>query len=280
MAAELQKLRFFSAWFCPYAQRTWITLNHCKIDYEKVEGLVLDHEDTSKAKGYTKDPRLLQANPDGLVPTIIPEPSKPDCPAVCDSLITVEYVDELAKAKGYPTVMPEHPLDRARARMTADWINRNICSPYYNVLVRKDQVERRTAWDKVVTNLHSWSQQIRGPFFFGSQVSIVDISVFPWVYRITDARVVEVFRGWKLDMSEEKWVSLATWRTAMLDLPGVQGTLADPDKLRASYQRYADGTAQSKVAEAVRQGKAAHDEKSVSVEPPAKKGKLNHACDE
>ena len=53
-------LKFYTSWFCPYAQRAWITLEHHNIDYELIEAY----------DGNNKVPRLLELNPKGQVPTI------------------------------------------------------------------------------------------------------------------------------------------------------------------------------------------------------------------
>ena len=59
-------LRFFSAWFCPYAQRAWIALEHTGVPFERIEALKLNEDRNS----YWKDDRLLAVNPKGLVPTL------------------------------------------------------------------------------------------------------------------------------------------------------------------------------------------------------------------
>ena len=52
-------LEFFSAWFCPYAQRAWIALEHHGLKYNKVEGLLPDAPGQD-FKGYKKHPKLLE----------------------------------------------------------------------------------------------------------------------------------------------------------------------------------------------------------------------------
>ena len=52
-------LEFFSAWFCPYAQRAWTALEHHGLKYSKVEGLLPDAPGQD-FKGYKKHPRLLE----------------------------------------------------------------------------------------------------------------------------------------------------------------------------------------------------------------------------
>lgn len=256
MAAR-PNIQLFSAWFCPYAQRAWIALNHCNVDFELIEGLVLDNKNVAEARGYNKDARLLEANPHGLVPTIV----QPGSPPIFDSLVTVEYADDLAAASGAPRIMPTSPAQRALARMRADWINRSIASPFYTVLVRKEQHERKEAFDKLRANITQFANEIEGPLYFGNQISSVDIAAFPWIYRILHCKVLENFRGWGIDLEPAVSAKLDTWQRSMMNIPSVQKTLPDTQQLVASYTRYADGTALSKVAEAVRQGSSAHDEK-------------------
>ena len=59
-------LKFYSAWFCPYAQRAWIALEHTGVPFERIEALKLNEDRNS----YWKDDRLLAVNPKGLVPTL------------------------------------------------------------------------------------------------------------------------------------------------------------------------------------------------------------------
>jgi len=242
-------LRFYSAWFCPYAQRAWIALNHCGVPYELLDGLVLDHQDPYKALGYTKHPGLLKANPKGLVPTLVEGNNLP----VYESLICVEYASELST--NGRSLLPESAAERAHARIQADWVNKHVCSPFYNVLVRKDPDERKQAFEHLQQNLETLSTEIKSPLYFGNDLSIVDVALFPWIHRIVDAKILETFRGMVVRMPEK----LQEWHKTMLALPSVATTIAEPERLVGSYQRYADATAKSAVAEAVRQGKNAHD---------------------
>ena len=47
------------AWFCPYAQRSWIALRHKGVDFEYKE-----------QDPYDKSPEWLAINPRGLVPAL------------------------------------------------------------------------------------------------------------------------------------------------------------------------------------------------------------------
>ena len=113
-------LRFFSAWFCPYAQRAWIALEHTGVPFERIEALKLNEDRNS----YWKDERLIAVNPKGLVPTLTLSPravavaggegksgdgeggeeggavgvsgASSKIPMVTDSLVCVEFIEDMA----------------------------------------------------------------------------------------------------------------------------------------------------------------------------------------
>lgn len=76
------KLRYLSAWFCPYAHRATLALEHHagRVDYEWVEALGWEQrEDKDDVTGtgkewwyHWKSPELERTNPSALVPTLIP----------------------------------------------------------------------------------------------------------------------------------------------------------------------------------------------------------------
>ena len=80
-----------SSWFCPFAQRAWIALNHRGIAYDWVEAL-----DWNADGSYKKAPVLLAHNPQGLVPTIIGRHGSGE--VVTESSICVEFADDFAAA--------------------------------------------------------------------------------------------------------------------------------------------------------------------------------------
>ena len=112
-------------------------------------------------------------------PNLVSVP-KPHTPKV------VEFIDDLATVGlGDPNLrlLPSDPYQRAKARIKAEWCNRKLCSPYYQVLVRRSEDERRAAFDELVSSLREFSSELAGPYYFGSEVSIVDIALFPYASR-------------------------------------------------------------------------------------------------
>ena len=65
-------------------------------------------------------------------------------------------------------------------------MNRSLCSPYYTILVRQEAAEREEGHATLLKGLARFSEELAlrgGPFFFGDQVSIVDLTLVPWAFR-------------------------------------------------------------------------------------------------
>ncbi|CAE8623740.1 unnamed protein product [Polarella glacialis] len=250
--------KFLSAWFCPYAQRAWIALNHHKIPFEYIEALTLKLEpgQTLKdAKGYEKHELLLKHHPSGLVPTIVD--ADESMPAVYDSLVCVEFADDLAPC-GKP-LLPKDPVFRAEAKLWAAWADKNIASPFYSTLVPKEQERRLEGYNKLRDGLRKFQATMKGDFFLGGDMSIVDIAALPWCYRTFTCSIIETYRGPDFTFDRQEFAPLLRWLDRCLALDSVKSTLPESAALVDTYKRYADGTAESKVGAAVRAGKAAHD---------------------
>jgi glutathione S-transferase len=313
----IPKFRFLSAWFCPYAHRATLALEHHsdRIDYEWVEALgwnqgtekqeqqqvqVQQHDDKSKGTNVQKNDddsnnnnnkvwyyhwkadELTRVNPSGLVPTIIPIiNNQPDeTKAMWESLITIDYIDSVAvqycnnksnnnNNTGTSTELLQDvmlnpiwdPYLAAKCRMWTEKVNKDCCSPYYGVLVRQDPIEQREHFDKIISGLVSFSQELdktSGNLFLpNNQLSNVDIALIPWAYRYY---VLEHYRGRDYTIPTiPELQPYHNWFEYVMKLPSVQRTLPDKDRYLDHIRKYADGTARSKVANAVRRGVAAHD---------------------
>ena len=98
-----------------------------------------------------------------------------------------------------------------------------------------------------------------GPTFLNhGQVCNVDIALFPWAYRYY---VLQHYCGseFVIPQNDPAYEPYHTWYQYMLQLDYIQRTLPDPDQYLDHIQKYANGTARSKVANAVRRGAAAHE---------------------
>jgi glutathione S-transferase len=160
-----QKFRYLSAWFCPFAHRATLALEHhsTRVEYEWVEALGWEKRSNKDNVTGTdhewwyhyKSPELIRACPGGLVPTLIPIiDGRPDeSKAVYESIVTIEYIDAVSGATGKDRLISEDPFLAARARVWADKVNRECCSTYYGVLVRKDGTERKDNFNNLIKGL-------------------------------------------------------------------------------------------------------------------------------
>lgn len=115
--------------------------------------------------------------------------------------------------------------------------------------------------NKRTAPLQSFSEQLRktpGPTFLpDAQLSNADIALIPWAYRYY---VFEHYRGPEYKIPETaKLEPYHEWFQHVMNLDTVQRTLPGKDRYLEHIGKYADGSARSKVANAVRRGVAAHD---------------------
>lgn len=240
MANTLQPvITFYSSWFCPYAQRTWIALNQLNVKYEWVEALKFNenHE-------YVKSEELLRINPKGLVPTL-----DVDREIIVESIFTIEYL--------YKRFGDDKNIVTDDLVQDASEANKNICSSYFRMMLKQEEDEQEAAWKEYVDGLRRFTESVHPNGFYKSDtMNIVDITVFPWSHRLD---IIERFRERKLDQGLP-WVPIFfAWFERMLSFKAVQDTMPNKEELMKISSRYAKGTAKSKVADAVRAGKEAHD---------------------
>ena len=182
--------------------------------------------------------------------------------AVYESLVTIDFVDQISEATGTDRLVPEDPYEAARCRVWADRVNKECCSPYYGVLVRKEDSERKDHFSNLIKGLKSFSKELEktsGPLFLADgQLSSVDLSLLPWAFRFY---VFEHYRGpeFAIPSSDPELEPYHRWLDHVLSLDSVQRTLPDKDRYLEHIGKYADSSARSKVANAVRRGVAAHE---------------------
>lgn len=259
-------LTYYSAWFCPFAQRCTIALEHHGVPYAWEEALgwtvkpstVGEQGRAEEAAYHWKSPALLAANPSGMVPTLV-EPGTGR--VVTESLVTVEYVDDYARehgSTGAPSLMPADPAERRRARELASSLNASACSPYYAVLCKQGRDEQLAAFCGLVGALRAFGEGLgERDFYLGDRLSIVDIALLPWAFRFY---VFEHYRGAEFAIPRDgALANYHAWLERCLQIDAVRSTCPDKDRYLVHIEKYATNTARSKVANAVRRGAAAHE---------------------
>ena len=267
-------LKYYSAWFCPFAHRATLALEHHQghVPYEWEEALGWEvgkaptgQEDFAADERddwyyHWKSPDLLAANPLGMVPTFFdPQTQR----TVTESIVCIQFVDELAALNGSPapSLMPDDPFERARARVAAEQVNKTVCSAYYRCLVRPEQSEREAAFAQILDGLAEFTRGRRGTFWNGNAgLGLVDCVLLPYAYRLY---VLEHYRGASFAVptagGDGVWAAYDEWLRACLSLPNVACTLPDRERYLQHVKKYAEGKARSKVGNAVRRGVAAHE---------------------
>lgn len=288
-----QPLVFYSAWFCPYAQRVWMALNeHPNIQYQLVESLGSGLE-----ASYTKHPDLLACNPKGLVPTLVVMPqqqktnisrsggnshgaNQKEQQILYDSLKILQELEE-GNLGCAATCSNDNIIDNNKHRLqqqqllkaSSDEWNQRICSTFYRVLMTQTQAEQDTAWDELFSSLVDFGQHLsaeeNGGYYDGDpNPGIVDWTVYPFVSRLF---VLEHYRGYSLrqtvmaaveqdshNNTKTNITNLLVWQKRMEARPAVAATSAQPSRLLAIYERYANRSTQSQVGNAVKEGRGAH----------------------
>lgn len=250
-AAE-HPLKLYGGWFCPFVQRTWITLVEKRIPHQYIE-----------INPYRKDPEFLAMNPRGLVPTLaVPVgPGGKDQRPLYESSIVCEYLDEAYADEGKygPRLLPGGPYERARARLWMDHISSKIIPGFYKLI--QHTPEKPYTLEQAREDLHKnigalvKEMDPAGPWFLGERFSLVDILLAPWAKRLW---LIDHYKnggtGIPKEGGDEVWARWRKWFDAIVERPSVKETWSDDERYVLAYKRYADDTTNSLVGQATRQG--------------------------
>ncbi|KAL2066532.1 hypothetical protein VTL71DRAFT_2603 [Oculimacula yallundae] len=234
-----EPLKLYSGWFCPFVQRALLVLLEKKIPFQYIE-----------VNPYHKPESLLKLNPRGLVPTL-----EYDQKPLYESTVICEFLEE-AYPSSTPHLMPSDPYTRAKSRIWTDFVTSRIIPAFHRFLQHQpsspsgiDEVR-----DEFLNQLRQFTEAMDpdGPYFFGKEVSMIDLILAPWAVRLW---IFDYFKG-GLNLPEGKtWDRWAKWSSAVEKRQSVVATTSEKEHYLPIYQRYADDTAQSELAKATRAGK-------------------------
>ncbi|GJE91384.1 glutathione S-transferase family protein [Phanerochaete sordida] len=224
-----QDLVFYAGWFCPFVQRTWITLEERGIPYQYKE-----------VNPYKKEKHFLDINPKGLVPAFEYKGK-----ALYESLILCEFLED-AYPDAKPRLLPADPFERAYARIWLDFVAKSIVPANFRLLQAQTRDAQEDARAALTAAFAQFAEQIQGPYFLGEAFSLVDVAVAPWV--VCDYIAVE-HRGFRREGAGAKWVEYAE---RLEKRESVVRTCSDKEHYAEIYGRYLRDEAQSEVAKATR----------------------------
>jgi len=226
------ELVFYTGWFCPFAQRTWLALEEKGLSYEYRE-----------VNPYKKDKEFLEINPLGLVPALVYH-GKP----LYESLVLNEFLeDEFPDAK---PLLPKDSFERARIRLWIDHLAKKFTPAYFRTMQAQEKDKQEEALSELVDALKKYLDQVKGPWFSGEEFSLADITVAPWINRIYR---LEEYRGLTDELVGGRWPE---YKRLIKERASVLKTTSDRQYYEEISQRYLRNEAQSEVAKATRAGKA------------------------
>ncbi len=240
---DFEPLKFYAAWYCPFAQRAWMALLH--------KGLAFDYIEVDPYR--QSEWWLAISRQQAKVPVIVSPPGADSGPTtIIDSSRVIEFLEDLA-----PDIKPLFPGDpnhRTELRFWIDHINERIVPYLYRFLKAvKPGKFRDASRSALVEGVRALSDAMSpsGPFFDGTELTAVDLAMFPFAYRI-DA-LLGHYREFSLPTDGATWSRYRHWYESMQAEESFQGTLTDPDNYRQRliefYLPYSQGKGQQDVTQ-------------------------------
>jgi glutathione S-transferase len=265
---DSQYLTLYGGWFCPFVQRVWIVLHELNIPHHYVE-----------INPYKKEAHFLALNPRGLVPTLAISENEENHrgnsqsrkeKVLYESTVISNYLSSIY-TRNPPHTQPDHdlypsdPYNRARSHLMIDHISTKLIPSFYRFLQHTPSRDYTltSARTEFLSRLSFFVSEMHdpGPYFWGEEISMVDISFIPWACRIflldhykrpSDAEE-EQWTSTIPDASEGKtWARFLTWFDAIKGRKSVRETLSEKERYIEVYWRYAEDKTQSEVGRTTR----------------------------
>ena len=166
----MESIKIYSSARCPYAQRTRMLMIEKEIPFELTE-----------VDLRNKPAWFLAVSPYGKVPVIVD-----DGQTIYESAIINEYLDE--KYISIP-MMPEEPVERAKARIWMDYCTNKYLTLSRKLLVDHGNEELQTENKKkmkeslIYIEKECFEKNENGPFWLGNKISLVDLHYAPFFER-------------------------------------------------------------------------------------------------
>lgn len=223
-----QPIQFYANPYCPYAQRSWITLRQLNIPFS------YEHIELGKDN---KTDWFLAMNPNGAVPVI-----KQDDIIIYESLVIDEYLSEVF-GNSQNKLLPEDPVLKAKARILISRCDAKFVKLAYTYLSHKPtdspestakDEELRHALEAELRFLDETLAESQGSYFLGETVSLVDIAFIPFFERMLVA--LETWKGFNI--KSLNFIHLNRWLDAMSSLDSYRETQMEPEKIKEVYSRF------------------------------------------
>ncbi|XP_059437790.1 probable glutathione S-transferase [Corylus avellana] len=216
MADEVVLLGFWSSMF---GMRASIALAEKGIKYEYKEEDFLQKKNKEEDL-WNKSDLLLKMNPVHKKIPVLIHNGKP----VCESLIIVQYIDEVWNDRC--PLLPSDPYQRAQARFWADFIDKKVFKFSRSLFSEKGEEQLEAARKDFLESFKTLEGELgEKPYFGGEIFGFVDIaliSFYSWFY------VYETFG--KLSI-EAEFPKIIEWAKRCLQKESVAKSLPDEKKV-------------------------------------------------
>ncbi|KAI5077260.1 hypothetical protein GOP47_0007084 [Adiantum capillus-veneris] len=213
MASEQVKVVTF--WASPYGLRAEFALTAKGVPYQRL--LEVDH-------WHNKSKILVESNP---IPVLLHN-GKP----LPESLLIIEYVDEVWPSPDGKHLLPPDPYDRAMARFWFDFAEKKLNKALKSILFKKGDVQNAAVEEalRCISTLEGVLEKASSskdaPFFGGDHIGMVDCVLGPFSLWFP---AYEIIGDFKFEL-QEKYPHMHTWYQA-LRTSSVAACIPDSDKL-------------------------------------------------
>jgi glutathione S-transferase len=174
-------IEIYSAALCPFAHRSRLALAAKGIPFKLIE---VDLQN--------KPANFQKISPFGKVPVLKYRDKR-----VWESTIINEYLEEVFPE---PPLLPKDPYRRAQARIWINFADTRLFAATGRLLYNQDPQSCPTILGELTEHLLLIEQEGlqklsgAGPYWLGSEISLVDLTYYPWFEQIA---VLEHFRGFQ-----------------------------------------------------------------------------------
>jgi glutathione S-transferase len=188
-------LQLISFPVCPYVHRATTMLHEKGVPFE------LTYIDLQNKPDW-----FLKLSPRGRVPVLVANGTP-----LFESAVINEFLDETHP----PRMLPEDPFERARQRAWIEMVNDVFMASYKATAGAQTKEDFEAGRKDLQASLARFEDTLRGPFFAGDSLGLVDIAIAPALMR---TRLAEKLCGEALFTGLPK---VAAWTDLLATRPSV-----------------------------------------------------------